>query len=94
MRTRTLVVVCCLAAFAGGCSKTLDSTGVESQVKAAIEGRLGQTGMTVDCPDDIEVKAGATFTCTATGPSGATATVEVTQTDDKGNLTWKIVDGS
>jgi hypothetical protein len=94
MRTRTLVVVCCLAAFAAGCSKTLDSTGVESQVKAAIEDRLGQTGMTVDCPDDVEVKAGATFTCTATGPSGTTATVEVTQTDDKGNLTWKIVDGS
>jgi hypothetical protein len=56
MRTRTLVVVCCLAAFAGGCSKTLDSTGVESQVKAAIEDRLGQTGMTVDCPDDVEVR--------------------------------------
>jgi Domain of unknown function (DUF4333) len=94
MRTRTLVVVCCLAAFAGGCTKTLDSSGVESQVKAAIEERLGESRMTVDCPDDIEVKAGATFTCTATDPSGTTATIEVTQTDDHGHLTWTIVDGS
>jgi plastocyanin len=93
MRTRALVVVCCLAAFAGGCTKTLNSTGVENQVKEKLE-RLGQTGMTVDCPDDIEVKAGATFTCTATGSSGTTVTIEVTQKDDQGNLDATIVDGS
>jgi hypothetical protein len=94
MRTRTLVAVCCVAAVAGGCTKTLDSSGVESQVKAAIEEKLGQNGMTVDCPDDIEVKTGATFTCTATDPSGTTSTIELTQTDDQGHLSWKIVDGS
>jgi hypothetical protein len=94
MRTRTLVAVCCLTAFVGGCTKTLDSSGVEQQVKSQIEQKLGETGMTVDCPDDVEVHAGATFRCTATGPSGTTATIEVTQTDDQGHLTWKIVDGS
>jgi hypothetical protein len=93
MRIRTLVVVCCLAAFAGACTKTLDTPGLEDQVKTRIE-KLGETGMTVECPDDIKVKAGATFECTATGPSGTTATIEVTQTDDQGHLTWKIIDGS
>jgi hypothetical protein len=94
MRIRTLVVVCCLAAFAGACTKTLDTPGLEDKVKAEIEEKLGETGMTVECPDDIKVKAGATFECTATGPSGTTATIEVTQTDDQGHLTWKIIDGS
>jgi hypothetical protein len=93
MRTRTVVAVCVLAAFGGACTKTLDTPKLEDDVKAEIAGKLGETGLTVDCPDDVEVQAGATFECTATGQSGTTATIEVTQTDDQGHLTWKIVDG-
>ncbi len=94
MRTPTLVAACCVAAIVGACTKTLDTSGVETQLKTKIEQQLGETVTTVDCPDDIPVQAGATFRCTATAPSGAPSTVEVTQTDDQGHLTWKIVDGS
>ncbi len=84
------VLVLVLAAAA--CSKTLDSTELEGTLKDQLETQLEVTGLTVECPDDIEAKAGDTFECTASGSDGSTATVSVTQTDDEGNLTWEITD--
>jgi hypothetical protein len=42
--------------------------------------------VSVDCPGDVEAKAGATFTCTARAADGSTAAVHVVQTDDDGNV--------
>jgi hypothetical protein len=84
------VLVVVLAAV--GCSKTLDTTELEGSLKDQLETQLDVTGLSVDCPDDIEAKAGDSFRCTATGTDGTQATIEVTQTDDQGNLTWEIVD--
>ena len=55
-----------------------------------IQEQTGATGVTVDCPDDIEAKAGDEFECQATSDDGTNATVKVTQNDDQGNVTWAV----
>ena len=93
MRSRTVrtLGVLALVLAAAACSKTLDTTELEGSLKDQLETQLEVTGLTVDCPDDIEATAGDTFECTASGADG-TVTISVTQTDDQGNLTWEIVD--
>lgn len=87
---RTAGVVTLIVA-AAACSKTLDTTELEGSLKDQLETQLDVTGLTVECPDDIQASAGDTFECTASGADGA-VTISVTQTDDQGNLTWEIVD--
>ena len=40
---------------------------------------------------DVPAEAGHTFQCTATSPDGTTMTIEVTQSDDQGHVTYKVV---
>ena len=88
---RKVVVLLASLALVGGCSrtKTLDAPSLEEMLRTEIEQQLGASGFTVDCPDDEPAAAGATFQCSATSADGKTLTIEVTQTDDKGNVTWK-----
>jgi hypothetical protein len=39
----------------------------------------------------VPAEAGRTFGCNARNPEGTTMAIEVTQTDDKGNVTYKVV---
>ena len=91
MHKRSVVILLASLALAGGCTrtKTLDANGLEQTLGPKIEQQLDTHGITVDCPDDEPAKAGATFQCTATSAAGKTLTIEVTQTDDRGNVTWK-----
>ena len=89
MRARTIAVACSLAG-ALACTKTLDSGGLEDQIKTLLQERGGPTLSSVSCPDDIQAQAGGTFTCTA-ADDGKTYTIEVTQTDDGGNVEIRIV---
>ena len=91
MHKRSVVVLLASLALMGGCTrtKTLDANGLEEQLATQVEQQLGTHGIIVDCPDDEAVKAGATLQCTATSAAGTTLTIEVTQTDDHGNVTWK-----
>jgi Domain of unknown function (DUF4333) len=86
-RVATLVAV---ALVAVGCTKSLDTSNLESTLKSQLESQLSASGLTVSCPDNIKVETGATFECTATDPSGQSITIEVTQKDDQGNVTWKV----
>jgi hypothetical protein len=88
---RSVVVVLASLALVGACSrtKTLDANGLEEMLGTKIEQQLGAHGITVACPDDEPAQAGAIFQCTATSAEGKTITIEVTQTDDHGNVTWK-----
>jgi hypothetical protein len=78
--------------LAGACSrtKTLNRTELEQQIATDMQTNLQLEGVTVSCPDDIEVATGGTFTCTATSPDGTTMTIEGTQTDDQGHVTYKV----
>ena len=93
MHQPIVVVLLASLALAGGCSraKTLDGNGLEETLRPKVEQQLGTQGITVDCPDDEPAQAGATFQCTATSAAGKTMTIEITQTDDKGNVTYKVV---
>jgi Domain of unknown function (DUF4333) len=93
MRARSLVLAGGLL-LACACSRSLDTAGLESQLQAGLQERLGITVSSVTCPDDVEAKADVSFQCTAVGESGSTTTISVTQEDDQGNVNWEIVDAT
>ena len=96
MRTRSarLLVLAALVIAAAACTKTLDTDGLEGELRSQAEERFNITLTSVDCPADIEVEAGGTFTCDAKQESGATLTLQVTQSDDQGNVEWDLVDAA
>jgi hypothetical protein len=92
MRTRTILVAALVALTLGACSRTVDTSELEGQIASELQAQAGVTPSSVDCPDDVQAEAGATFTCTATADDGSTATITVTQQDDQGNLRWEVTD--
>lgn len=92
MRSRIarVAVLLCVAVFAAACSKSLDVGGLETTLADQLNAKLSTTGITVVCPKDIKAESGGEFDCTGTVPSAGTLTVHVTQTDDKGHITWKV----
>lgn len=96
MRTRSarLLALAVLVIAAAACTKTLDTDGLEGELRSQAEERFNITLTSVDCPADIEVEAGGTFTCDAKQGSGATFTLQVTQSDDQGNVEWDLVDAA
>ena len=83
------------AAALVGCSVSvggsdLDTGELETEIEDGLEAQ-GVSDSAVDCPDDVEAEEGDEFTCTATAPDGSTATILVTQTDDDGNVSWRVV---
>jgi uncharacterized protein DUF4333 len=87
-----LAVTCAsLALLATACGQSnLDTSGLEDQIDKTLSDRTGFTIKSVRCPDDVEAKKGGTFRCTVTTARGERAVVDVTQTDDKGGVTWKL----
>jgi hypothetical protein len=94
MRSRFVRAAILLALAAVACSKTLDSGGLETELGTQLNTRLETTGITVDCPDDLKAETGNEFVCTGTVSTGETLTINVTQTDDEGNVTWEVVDAA
>jgi hypothetical protein len=78
-------------ALAGACSrtKTLDAQGLDEMLSSKME-QHGIHGVTVTCPDDVKVATGGTFECSATAADGTAITIQVTQADDQGNVTFKV----
>jgi Domain of unknown function (DUF4333) len=91
-RGRAIALVGVLA-LAGACTrtKTLDGQQLDAKIASDMQSNLGIQGASVSCPDDVSVEAGGTFDCTATSPDGGTMTLEVTQSDDQGHVTYKVV---
>lgn len=96
MRTRSarLLVLAALVIAAAACTKTLDTDGLEGDLRSQAEEEYNITLTSVDCPADIEVEAGGTFTCDAKQESGPTLTLQVTQSDDQGTVAWEIIDAA
>ena len=89
------LVALALPLLAAGCGmsigdKTLDTGKLEQTIReGAGDGTIEVTS--VDCPDDVEVASGTTFECRLLASDGTSAKVVVRQTDDDGNVTWRIV---
>jgi hypothetical protein len=66
-------------------TKTIERSSVESEIVRLTQEQAGVAPTDVRCPDDIEVAAGGTFSCTAT-LDGQPITYTVKQQDDQGNL--------
>jgi hypothetical protein len=83
--TRTVLLVSALA-LAAGCKKKIDSAKGEKLLGE----KLAAAGykLNVTCPKDVEIKKDAKFSCDAKGDDGEFS-IEVTMTDDEGNVTWK-----
>jgi hypothetical protein len=90
--TRTAAIAA-VVVLAVACTKSLDTSSLESTLQSQAAETLGVSDLTVSCPDNVKVQAGGTFTCTATG-SGAAFTLTVTQSDDQGTVTWKVAGAS
>lgn len=98
-RTHTRLIAALPAAallWAGltGCSfsastNDLDITKAEEEIAKGIKEQTGVTA-TVNCPEPVQIKSGATFTCEALATTGEGGTVTVTQTDDQGNIKWNL----
>jgi hypothetical protein len=69
----------------------LDVPQVESEIQTGIEEQTDVAISGVDCPDDVPIDEGATFTCTATVEgSEETLSIRVTQTDSSGTVDWQV----
>lgn len=85
-----IVLIAAISLAACTTTRTLDSDELERQIAAGIETQTGASVASVDCPDDVPLQAGHSFSCTATADDGSSATVAVTQTDDQGNVEWEV----
>jgi hypothetical protein len=74
--------------LAGGIS--INITRLEETLGDGLAAQLGVAIASVECPDEVVIKAGNDFECTAIDGQGDTGVVTVTQDDDEGNITWKL----
>jgi hypothetical protein len=82
------VVALALAVFlAVGCGGTvLDAASTEEQVKANVESTQKEKVSSVDCPSDVQIEAGAKFSCTVRLKQGGSATAVLLIRDEDANL--------
>ncbi len=80
------------ALLAVGCQTTLtlNDDNLETEITSWIQ-EQGAGAATVVCPDDRPLQQGDTFQCVGTFADGSTVTLQVTQTDSAGNVTWTVV---
>jgi hypothetical protein len=76
----------------GACGQNkLDTDRAEAAIRAGITRQTGVKIDSVRCPDDVEARQGDTFRCVARASNGQRARVEVTQRDDEGSVSWRLV---
>jgi hypothetical protein len=81
-----------LAATLAACSKVLDTGELESSLRNEIARKAHVTVRSVSCPPSAPVRAGDSFVCTIVEGDGSRHHVTVTQTDDRGHLTYAVTD--
>ncbi len=70
-----------------GGPRRLDTDAIEQRIAADLSRDAGRP-ITVTCPSSITLKAGTTFTCTASDGAGGQALISVRQTSDRGDVVW------
>jgi hypothetical protein len=86
---RRLIALLSVALLASSCGGTevLDTADVAAQLSDTLTTQLS-TNIAVDCPGEVPLEEGESFTCTATG-SEETFDVVVTETDSEGSVAAK-----
>ena len=79
------------AAFAACGEARLDTDKYEAAIRSGVTRQTGVKIDTVRCPDEVEARRGDTFNCVARASNGQRARVEVTQRDDEGGVSWRLV---
>ncbi|MEM9163259.1 MAG: DUF4333 domain-containing protein [Cyanobacteria bacterium P01_F01_bin.4] len=73
-----------------GCYR-LNANRAEAEIKADIERQGRRVSLkSVTCPGNVSKQAGAYFRCVGELPTGEMFTINVTQQDDQGSLTWDV----
>jgi hypothetical protein len=87
-----VLLVCVGCSFQASCGgKKLNMDKAKEFVTTALEREVGQKPETT-CPESVKIEKGAKFSCTAKF-GAATATVEILQNDDEGNVTISSITG-
>ncbi|MDP8943386.1 MAG: DUF4333 domain-containing protein [Actinomycetota bacterium] len=68
---------------------TIDEQRTEGMIEATMIDKGDAEQAKVDCPGGVPVEEGDTFRCTGTA-DGKPITVDVTQRDGEGTLSWKV----
>jgi len=77
--------------FAGcGNSAVLDNDKLQQVIADGLQQQAGVTAV-VTCPDNQPIQQGQSFQCSATTADGTNLTIQVTQTDNAGNVNWQVV---
>jgi hypothetical protein len=91
-RLTGLTVLGAMALLAAACGPAvLDDGKLQDTIATDFAKQTNVEVQTVDCPDDQKISQGASFNCTLTAADGTKYTIKVTQTDDKGNVHWAVV---
>lgn len=73
------------------CGNRLDTADIEATLQADIERQGRRLSLrAVRCPSDIDRQAGAYFRCVGELDPEGTFTINVTQQDSQGNITWEV----
>jgi NAD(P)H-hydrate repair Nnr-like enzyme with NAD(P)H-hydrate epimerase domain len=83
-RTGAVAALLAVAFLAVGCGETvIDDAKTEAAIEENLQKSLGKKVSSVDCPSDVEVKAGASFDCavTLTGGKEETASLKIINDD-------------
>lgn len=80
-----------IAAGVGCGDSRLDTDRAETAIRSGITRQTGVKIDSVRCPDEVEARQGETFRCVARASNGQRARVEVTQRDDEGSVSWRLV---
>ena len=69
----------------------IDDGKAETAIKRDLTRQTGIVVRSVTCPDEVKVKRGDRFRCEAVARNGDRAQVLVTQRDDDGTISWRVV---
>ncbi|NJL49149.1 MAG: hypothetical protein HC929_18880 [Leptolyngbyaceae cyanobacterium SM2_5_2] len=92
MTTKTSLGLLLLSALTlTACSNRLDTANTEAMIKADIERQGRRLSLReVRCPTDVTRQAGGFFRCVGELNPEGTFTINVTQQDAQGNVTWDV----
>ena len=87
----SLVVAAVTFSALSACTKNLNVGAVAPAITQGVADQVGVRLTGVTCPSDPRpLAANDTFECIAAVDGGGQLTIAVTQTDDTGNISWKV----